>query len=143
MLQKSLVKVEVRFMKRTIGNKLNDYKHLKPPGSEFLPRLVMIRRAVNVVFRRKIVVEYVVYINGSIMGNEILQSFTNNVPDFIDDAYICVKGDLIIDIDDEFGDVEEIRVFNSNGKVVFCCYDAEVLQQYLVGVEIVKVENLE
>ena len=130
-------------MKRTIGNKLNDYKHLKPPGSEFLPRLVMIRRAVNVVFRRKIVVEYVVYINGSIMGNEILQSFTNNVPDFIDDAYICVKGDLIIDIDDEFGDVEEIRVFNSNGKVVFCCYDAEVLQQYLVGVEIVKVENLE
>jgi hypothetical protein len=39
-------------MKRTIGNKLNDYKHLKPPGSEFLPRLVMIRRAVNVVFRR-------------------------------------------------------------------------------------------
>lgn len=55
-LQKSLVnsleKVEVRFMKRTIGNKLNDYKHLKPPGSEFLPRLVMIRRAVNVVFRR-------------------------------------------------------------------------------------------
>lgn len=39
----------------------------------------------------KIVVEYVVYINGSIMGNEILQSFTNNVPDFIDDAYICVK----------------------------------------------------
>lgn len=91
----------------------------------------------------KIVVEYVVYINGSIMGNEILQSFTNNVPDFIDDAYICVKGDLIIDIDDEFGDVEEIRVFNSNGKVVFCCYDAEVLQQYLVGVEIVQVENLE
>lgn len=52
MLQKSLVKVEVRFMKRTIGNKLNDYKHLKPSGSEFLPRLVMIRRAVNVVFRR-------------------------------------------------------------------------------------------
>lgn len=48
----SLEKVEVRFMKRTIGNKLNDYKHLKPPGSEFLPRLVMIRRAVNVVFRR-------------------------------------------------------------------------------------------
>lgn len=47
------------------------------------------------------------------------------------------------DIDDEFGDVEEIRVFNSNGKVVFCCYDAEVLQQYLVGVEFVKVENLE
>lgn len=39
-------------MKKTIGNKLNDYKHLKPPGSEFLPRLVMIRRAVNVVFRR-------------------------------------------------------------------------------------------
>lgn len=39
-------------MKRTIGNKLNDYKHLKPPGSEFLPRLVMIRRASNVVFRR-------------------------------------------------------------------------------------------
>lgn len=39
-------------MKRTIGNKLNDYKHLKPPGSEFLPRLVMIRRAANVVFRR-------------------------------------------------------------------------------------------
>lgn len=39
-------------MKRTIGNKLNDYKHLNPPGSEFLPRLVMIRRAVNVVFRR-------------------------------------------------------------------------------------------
>lgn len=39
-------------MKRTIGNKLNDYKHLKPPGSEFLPRLVMIRRTVNVVFRR-------------------------------------------------------------------------------------------
>lgn len=34
-------------MKRTIGNKLNDYKHLKPPGSEFLPRLVMIRRAVK------------------------------------------------------------------------------------------------
>lgn len=33
-------------MKRTIANKLNDYKHLKPPGSEFLPRLVMIRRAV-------------------------------------------------------------------------------------------------
>lgn len=26
-------------MKRTIGNKLNDYKHLKPPGSEFLPPL--------------------------------------------------------------------------------------------------------
>lgn len=23
-------------MKRTIGNKLNDYKHLKPPGSEFV-----------------------------------------------------------------------------------------------------------
>ncbi|WP_277220020.1 hypothetical protein [Phascolarctobacterium succinatutens] len=39
-------------MKRTIGNKLNDYKHLKPPGSEFLSRLVMIRRASNVVFRR-------------------------------------------------------------------------------------------
>nr|DAO47949.1 MAG TPA: hypothetical protein [Caudoviricetes sp.] len=39
-------------MKRTIGNKLNDYKHLKPLGSEFLPRLVMIRRAANVVFRR-------------------------------------------------------------------------------------------
>lgn len=39
-------------MKRTIGNKLNDYKHLKPPGSEFLPRLVMIRRASNVVFKR-------------------------------------------------------------------------------------------
>lgn len=34
-----------------------------------------------------------------------------------------------------------IRVFNSNGKIVFCCYDAEVLQQYLVGVEIVGVEN--
>lgn len=50
--KKSLEKVEVRFMKRTIGNKLNDYKHLKPPGSEFLPRLVMIRRTVNVVFRR-------------------------------------------------------------------------------------------
>ena len=31
--KKSLEKVEVRFMKRTIGNKLNDYKHLKPPGS--------------------------------------------------------------------------------------------------------------
>lgn len=39
-------------MKRTIGNKLNDYKHLKPPGSEFVLRLVMIRRAANVVFRR-------------------------------------------------------------------------------------------
>ena len=39
-------------MKRTIGNKLIDYKHLKPPGSEYLPRLVMIRRAANVVFRR-------------------------------------------------------------------------------------------
>jgi hypothetical protein len=39
-------------MKRTIGNKLNDYKHLKPPGSEFLTRLVMIRRAVNVVLQR-------------------------------------------------------------------------------------------
>lgn len=39
-------------MKRTIGNKLNDYKHLKPPGSEFLSRLVIIRRASNVVFRR-------------------------------------------------------------------------------------------
>lgn len=37
-------------MKRTIGNKLNDYKHLKPPGSEFLPRLVMIRRAAKLVF---------------------------------------------------------------------------------------------
>lgn len=32
-------------------------------------------------------------------------------------------------------------LFNSNGKIVFCCYDAEVLQQYLVGVEIVGVEN--
>lgn len=89
----------------------------------------------------QIVVEYVMYINGSIFGNEILQSFTNDVPDFIDDAYICVKGDLEIDIDEELGNVEEIRVFNSNGKIVFCCYDAEVLQQYLVCVEIVGVEN--
>lgn len=89
----------------------------------------------------QIVVEYVMYINGSIFGNEILQYFTDDVPDFIDDAYICVKGDLEIDIDEEFGNVEEIRVFNSNGKIVFCCYDAEVLQQYLVGVEIVGVEN--
>nr|DAV30164.1 MAG TPA: hypothetical protein [Caudoviricetes sp.] len=39
-------------MKRTIGNKTNDYKHLNPPGSEYLPRLVMIRRAANLVFRR-------------------------------------------------------------------------------------------
>lgn len=39
-------------MKRTIGNKSNNYKHLKPPGSEYLPRLVMIRRAANLVFRR-------------------------------------------------------------------------------------------
>lgn len=39
-------------MKRTIGNKLCDYKHLKPPGSEYLPRLVMIRRAANLVFRK-------------------------------------------------------------------------------------------
>lgn len=39
-------------MKRTIGSKLNDYKHLKPPGSEYLTRLVMIRRAANLVFRK-------------------------------------------------------------------------------------------
>lgn len=42
-------------MKRTIGNKLNDYKHLKPPGSEYLPRLVMIRRAANLVFRKNVI----------------------------------------------------------------------------------------
>lgn len=42
-------------MKRTIGNKLNDYKHLKPPGSEYLPRLVMIRRATNLVFRKNVI----------------------------------------------------------------------------------------
>ena len=39
-------------MKRTIGSKQADYKHLKPPGSEYLPRLVMIRRAANLVYRR-------------------------------------------------------------------------------------------
>lgn len=45
-------------MKRTIGNKANDLKHLKPPGSEYLPRLVMIRRAANLVFRRNIYAWY-------------------------------------------------------------------------------------
>lgn len=41
-----------KFTAQGLRVKLVEYKHLKPPGSEFLPRLVMIRRTANVVFRR-------------------------------------------------------------------------------------------
>lgn len=75
----------------------------------------------------------------NMFGYDVLSSFASDEPDFIDYKCKYIKGKFIIDEDFE----GVIQVLDDDSTVIeeFC--DLEELQKHLVGVEIVKVEELE
>lgn len=75
----------------------------------------------------------------NMFGYDVLESFASDEPDFIDYKCKYIKGGLVID--EDYGGL--IQVLDDNGTVITECCDIEELQNHLVGVEIVKVEELE
>lgn len=75
----------------------------------------------------------------NMFGYDALSTFASDEPDFIDFEYKCIKGGIVTD--EDYGGL--IKVLDDDGKIIMEYCDIEELQEHLVGVEIVKVEEME